>query len=64
MQYNKNKFKNMSIKKEKIVVVGSGVAGMYAITKLVDNGYPPELIFTIDAGKDPYKRLPQEVMIF
>jgi uncharacterized FAD-dependent dehydrogenase len=28
----------------------------------VDNGYPGELITIIDMGKDPYKRLPEEVM--
>jgi uncharacterized FAD-dependent dehydrogenase len=47
---------------KKIVIVGSGVAGVNAATKLVDNGYPGELITIIDMGKDPYKRLPEEVM--
>jgi uncharacterized FAD-dependent dehydrogenase len=28
----------------------------------VDNGYPGKLITIIDMGKDPYKRLPEEVM--
>ena len=46
----------------KIVIVGAGVAGVNAATKLVDNGYPGELITIIDMGKDPYKRLPEEVM--
>jgi uncharacterized FAD-dependent dehydrogenase len=47
---------------KKIVIVGAGVAGVNAATKLVDNGYPGELITVIDMGKDPYKRLPEEVM--
>ena len=46
----------------KIVIVGGGVAGICAATKLVDNGYPGELITVIDMGKDPYKRKPEEVM--
>jgi uncharacterized protein len=48
---------------KKIVIVGAGVAGVNAATKLVDNGYPGELITIIDMGKDPYQRLPEEVMI-
>ena len=51
MRYNK-----------KIVIVGSGVAGINAATKLVDSGYPGELITIIDKGKDPFNRLPHEVM--
>ena len=47
---------------KKIVIVGSGVAGINAATKLVDNGYPGELITIIDKGKNPYDRLPEEVM--
>ena len=47
---------------KKIVIVGSGVAGISAATKLVDNGYPGELITLIDMGKDPYNRKPEEVM--
>jgi len=47
---------------EKLVIVGAGVAGVNAATKLVDNGYPGELITIIDMGKDPYNRKPEEVM--
>jgi NADH dehydrogenase FAD-containing subunit len=47
---------------KKIVIVGAGVAGVNAATKLVDKGYPGELITIIDMGKDPYTRLPEEVM--
>ena len=47
---------------KKIVIVGAGVAGINAATKLVDNGYPGELILIIDKGNDPHNRLPEEVM--
>jgi uncharacterized FAD-dependent dehydrogenase len=47
---------------EKLVIVGAGVAGVNAATKLVDNGYPGENITIIDMGKSPYERLPEEVM--
>ena len=47
---------------KKIVIVGAGVAGVNAATKLVDNGYSGELITIIDMGNDPYKRKPEEVM--
>jgi hypothetical protein len=47
---------------KKIIIVGAGVAGINAATKLVDNGYPGELITIIDAGLDPYNRPKNEVM--
>jgi uncharacterized FAD-dependent dehydrogenase len=46
---------------KKIVIVGAGVAGINAATKLVDNNYKGEIVI-IDMGKDPHKRLPSEVM--
>jgi len=47
---------------KKIVIVGAGVAGINAATKLIDNGYPGHLITVIDKGSDPYNRLPEQVM--
>jgi uncharacterized FAD-dependent dehydrogenase len=47
---------------KKIIIVGSGVAGISAALKLVDNNYPGELITIIDKGNDPYIRKPSEVM--
>jgi len=47
---------------KKIIIVGSGVSGISAATKLVDNGYPGDLITIIDKGNDPYTRRPEEVM--
>ena len=46
---------------EKTVIVGAGVAGINAATKLVDNNYKGKITI-IDMGKDPYNRLPEEVM--
>ena len=47
---------------KRILIIGAGVAGINAATKLVDNGYPGELITIIDRGNDPHNRLPEEVM--
>jgi uncharacterized FAD-dependent dehydrogenase len=47
---------------KKIVIIGAGVAGINAATKLVDNGYPGELITIIDKGNNPHNRLPEETM--
>jgi uncharacterized FAD-dependent dehydrogenase len=47
---------------KKIVIVGAGVAGVNAATKLVDNGYPGKNITIVDMGNDPYNRKPEEVM--
>jgi uncharacterized FAD-dependent dehydrogenase len=47
---------------KRIIIVGAGVAGINAATKLIDNGYPGNLITIIDAGKDPYNRPKDEVM--
>ena len=42
----------VKLMQEKIVIVGAGVAGVNAATKLVDNVYPGELITIIDMGKE------------
>jgi uncharacterized FAD-dependent dehydrogenase len=52
------KLKHMS---KQIVIVGAGVAGINAATKLVDNNFKGKITI-IDMGKDPYNRLPEEVM--
>ena len=50
------------MEQKRIVVIGAGVAGINFATKLVDNGYPGELITIIDKGNDPHNRKPEEVM--
>ena len=45
----------------KVVIVGAGVAGINAATKLVDNNFKGKITI-IDMGKNPYDRLPEEVM--
>lgn len=62
MDLNLNINNKLNMKKQKICVVGAGVAGMFAITKLINNNYPGELITVIDAGKDPHNRPKEEVM--
>ncbi len=47
---------------DRIVIIGAGVAGINAATKLVDNGYPGKYITIIDKGNDPHNRLPEEVI--
>ena len=44
-----------------VVIVGAGVAGINAATKLVDNNYKGKITI-IDMGKDPYLRPYEEVM--
>jgi uncharacterized protein len=46
---------------EKIVIVGAGVAGINAATKLVDNNYKGKITI-IDMGLDPYNRPLSDVM--
>ena len=46
---------------EKIVIVGAGVAGINAATKLVDNDYKGKITI-IDMGLDPYNRPLSDVM--
>ena len=44
-----------------VVIIGAGVAGVNAATKLVDNNFDGKITI-IDMGKDPYKRPYEEVM--
>jgi len=46
---------------EKIVIIGAGVAGVNAATKLVDEGFDGNITI-LDMGNDPYLRKPEEVM--
>ena len=46
---------------KQIVIIGAGVAGVNAATKLVDNNYKGKITI-IDMGNDPFKRKPEEVM--
>jgi len=45
----------------KVVIVGAGVAGVNAATKLVDNGFDGKITI-IDMGLDPYRRPAADVM--
>ena len=44
-----------------VVIIGAGVAGVNAATKLIDNQFDGNITI-IDMGKDPYKRPYEEVM--
>ena len=44
-----------------VVIIGAGVAGVNAATKLIDNQFDGQITI-IDMGKDPYKRPYEEVM--
>ena len=44
-----------------VVIVGAGVAGVNAVTKLVDNNFKGKITI-IDMDKNPYDKLPEEVM--
>ena len=44
-----------------VVIVGAGVAGVNAATKLVDNNFKGKITI-IDMGLDPYLRPYEEVM--
>ena len=46
---------------ENTLIIGAGVAGVNAATKLVDNNYKGKITI-IDMGNDPFKRKPEEVM--
>ena len=47
--------------KKHVVIIGAGVAGVNAATKLVDNNFDGKITI-IDMGKDPYRRPYEEVM--
>jgi uncharacterized protein len=44
-----------------VVIVGAGVAGVNAATKLVDNNFKGKITI-IDMGLDPYRRPASDVM--
>ena len=46
---------------ENLVIIGAGVAGVNAATKLVDNNYKGKITI-IDMGNDPFNSKPEEVM--
>ncbi len=46
---------------ENTLIIGAGVAGVNAATKLVDNNYKGNITI-IDMGNDPFNRKPEEVM--
>lgn len=47
----------------KIVIIGSGVAGITAATNLIDHGFNPKDITLIDKGQDAWDRPEHEVML-
>ena len=48
---------------KKIVIIGSGVAGITAATNLIDQGFDPKNITIIDKGQDAWDRPEHEVML-
>ena len=44
-----------------VVIIGAGVAGINAATKLVDNNFNGKITI-IDMGLDPYRRPAADVM--
>ena len=46
---------------ENLLIIGAGVAGVNAATKLVDNNYEGNITI-IDMGNNPFNRKPEEVM--
>ena len=48
---------------KKIVIIGSGVAGITAATNLIDQGFNPKDITLIDKGQDAWDRPEHEVML-
>ena len=51
------------IPNKRIIIVGGGVAGMTAVTNLIDQGYPGNMITVIDKGQDVENRSEDEVML-
>ena len=50
------------MEKEHLVIIGAGVAGVNAATKLVDNNYTGKITI-IDMGNDPFNRKPKYGLI-
>ena len=48
---------------KKIVIMGSGVAGITAATNLIDRGFNPKDITIIDKEQDVWDRPEHEVML-
>lgn len=45
-----------------LTFIGCGVSTVFSVIKLLDNGYPGELITIIEKGKNPYMRQREDVM--